>query len=97
MENKLDPELKAKWLAALRSDEYKQGKYCLNIEGEFCCLGVLCDIAKDEIGYEWVPGDVSLKNYFAPKGLYSVINESLGARFGICFFKFCSSRLWSHQ
>jgi hypothetical protein len=35
-------ELKAAWIAALRSGEYKQGKHCLvNQIGEFCCLGVL--------------------------------------------------------
>lgn len=78
MEKKLDPELKAKWLAALRSGEYKQGRYCLSTDNGFCCLGVLCDIVKDDVGYEWVPGNVSLKNYFAPKGLYSIIDEDLG-------------------
>jgi hypothetical protein len=41
---KLNPELKARWVAALRSSEYKQGRYLLrNDENEFCCLGVLCD------------------------------------------------------
>lgn len=34
-----------KWVAALRSGKYKQGKGTLRDSGNnFCCLGVLCDI-----------------------------------------------------
>ncbi len=40
---KLKPEFKAKWVAALRSGEYQQGKRALNPqEGHYCCLGVAC-------------------------------------------------------
>lgn len=47
---KLKPEVKAKWLAALRSGEYQQGVSQLRYEDpdkvqRFCCLGVLCDLA----------------------------------------------------
>lgn len=39
-------ELKGKWVAALRSGEYKQGKFSLcNDAGEHCCLGVLHRVA----------------------------------------------------
>lgn len=46
----MNPEVKTLWLTALRSGEYKQGKGYLekiNSEGvrEYCCLGVLCDLA----------------------------------------------------
>lgn len=35
-----------KWVAALRSGKYKQGKGVLRSEkGKYCCLGVLCDVA----------------------------------------------------
>lgn len=38
-------ELRNKWIAALRSGDYKQGVECLkDIRGCFCALGVLCDI-----------------------------------------------------
>ncbi len=41
----MDAELKTKWVTALRSGEYKQGKARLRTQGdEFCCLGVLCEI-----------------------------------------------------
>lgn len=34
-----------KWVKALRSGKYTQGKYSLRSFGNsFCCLGVLCDI-----------------------------------------------------
>lgn len=38
----MDKELKAKWVAALRSGQYKQGKgKLLANDGAMCCLGVL--------------------------------------------------------
>ena len=37
-----------KWLKALRSGKYKQGKGTLEDEGKFCCLGVLQKIANGE-------------------------------------------------
>lgn len=43
----MNQEIKAKWVAALRSGEYKQGKtYLQNRDNTFCCLGVLCDLAR---------------------------------------------------
>lgn len=54
MENtsqKLDPEFKAKWVAALRSGKYKQGQNYLMLDHStgplYCCLGVagnLCGV-----------------------------------------------------
>lgn len=42
---KLDPEVKAQWVAALRSGEYQQGKLCLrNKDNCYCCLGVLANL-----------------------------------------------------
>lgn len=39
-------DVKEAWLEALRSGEYEQGTGKLQSrEGEFCCLGVLCDLA----------------------------------------------------
>ena len=32
------------WIKALRSGEYKQARYVLRHEDNFCCLGVACDI-----------------------------------------------------
>lgn len=46
----MDPELKAEWVAALRSGNYRQGNHQLyRIDDQsFCCLGVLCEVAKLE-------------------------------------------------
>ena len=40
----MDAELKAKWVNALRSGDYRQAKGALKYAGGFCCLGVLCDL-----------------------------------------------------
>ncbi|MGA0595643.1 hypothetical protein [Enterovirga sp. CN4-39] len=48
-ERKLDPELKARWVAALRSGEFKQTTGTLKDSKGYCCLGVLCHVAKDEL------------------------------------------------
>lgn len=44
---------KRKWIKALRSGKYKQGTDYLKRGDEFCCLGVLCDLVKDELGADW--------------------------------------------
>lgn len=51
----MNPDIKAKWVAALRSGEYKQGYGALHcgsddpkVDGGFCCLGVLCEVAVKE-------------------------------------------------
>jgi len=43
--SRMDPKIKAQWVAALRSGEYKQGKGVLRKGNELCCLGVLCEVA----------------------------------------------------
>lgn len=44
MYKKLDPTFKAEWIAALRSDEFPQGRKYLNRNNEYCCLGVRCEL-----------------------------------------------------
>lgn len=44
-----------KWVAALRSGDYEQGRGSLHttrVDGtnEFCCLGVACDLYQQEVG-----------------------------------------------
>jgi hypothetical protein len=41
----MDPEIRARWTAALRSGEIPQVESVLNDGQGRCCLGVLCDIA----------------------------------------------------
>lgn len=55
----MKPEIKEKWLIALRSGEYKQTRNTLRIASSdakesgdysYCCLGVLCDLYIRETG-----------------------------------------------
>lgn len=39
-----------KWVAALRSGKYQQGRKALNHYDVFCCLGVACTIYQEEVG-----------------------------------------------
>jgi hypothetical protein len=41
----MNPEVKKRWVEALRSGEYEQGYGGLQVAGKYCCLGVLCDLA----------------------------------------------------
>ena len=34
-----------KWVEALRSGEYRQGRKLLRVGDRFCCLGVACDVS----------------------------------------------------
>lgn len=41
----MNPEIKQKWIEALRSGKYAQTtKVLKTFDNRFCCLGVLCDI-----------------------------------------------------
>jgi hypothetical protein len=63
----MNPEIRARWTAALRSGDYPQGEgHLRDGKDKFCCLGVLCDLAvKDGVaeaihtrpGCNWAYGD----------------------------------------
>lgn len=62
----MDAKLKAGWVKALRGGRYKQTSGCLRDEdnNEYCCLGVLCRVAKVKWkDGEFVYGDDSQFNY----------------------------------
>lgn len=66
----MNPEVKAKWLEALRSGEYKQARHTLrSCNGGFCCLGVLSDVYRKEVGgsWEWAYDDDTA---------YSIVNKN---------------------
>ena len=44
----MDQKIATKWVAALRSGEYEQGKGALREHDLYCCLGVLCSLAFKE-------------------------------------------------
>ena len=42
-------DVKAAWIEALNSDAYEQGAGCLrDYDNKYCCLGVLCEIYRQE-------------------------------------------------
>jgi hypothetical protein len=53
-------EVKDKWVEALRSGKYQQGKFALRrIDETYCCLGVLCHVAP---GVTWGPWPIHEKH-----------------------------------
>jgi len=78
----MDNDLKQKWVTALRSGDYRQGQGHLHADGEFCCLGVLCDVAN--VPWEWNE-DIAL--YVVPDednfGTDDVLPDHLQNRFGL--------------
>ena len=44
---------KRKWIKALRSGKYEQTPDYLRYQSRYCCLGVLCDLVKEELGTDW--------------------------------------------
>jgi hypothetical protein len=49
----MNPDVKIKWLEALRSGKYQQGRLRLKRGHSYCCLGVLCDLR----GNQWDVND----------------------------------------
>ncbi len=72
----LPKEFAEKWVAALRSGKYKQGKSRLRSpKGEYCCLGVACIVQKvpyrDLKDALWITGDDYYGFGFIPEGFPS--------------------------
>lgn len=84
---RLDPTIKADWIAALRSGKYTQARETLRINGGFCCLGVLCDVI-DPTGWKQHKNDRwkhVYKNHTSVHSLgesiLNLINPTLNYRF----------------
>jgi hypothetical protein len=53
MTTPMNPEIKARWLAALRSGLYPQTRVTLRDVDGYCCLGVLCNLHAHATGESW--------------------------------------------
>ncbi len=58
----MNNKIKNKWLKALRSGKYKQGRnYLCRVDDDgddsFCCLGVLCELHAEETKGVWREGN----------------------------------------
>ena len=54
------------WIDALRSGKYPQTIYQLERDGKFCCLGVVCELARKDGGPEWEDGLYRDSDYKLP-------------------------------
>lgn len=64
----MNPEIKKRWVEALRSGRYCQTKNWLRDSAGYCCLGVLTDLFLEEKGDDWTkptaPGSLMLYEDF---------------------------------
>lgn len=50
----MNADIKQRWVEALRSGQYKQGSGCLKVNDSYCCLGVLCELHRQDFpGKGW--------------------------------------------
>jgi hypothetical protein len=72
-------ELRDRWVAALRSGEYKQGRDQLRTPGgSFCCLGVLAEtVGARRDGYRYhFEGDTHSRSLDVPETLVGGLEQS---------------------
>lgn len=85
----MKPEIKALWVAALRSGEYRQGFKRLRHVDCYCCLGVLTDLYCKETGMAWdeailsrgIPNDVELSSQVQKWAGLEVVSPKAQGRF----------------
>ena len=53
----MNPDIKQKWIEALRSGKYEQGFSVLKKNNRYCCLGVLCELHSKITNREWIQGE----------------------------------------
>jgi len=75
----MNPEIKAEWVADLRSGEYKQATGALREGDGYCCLGVLVDIwaKKNDCDWEPDPAKFSCRYSIKPDGELLPIEDVL--------------------
>lgn len=79
----MDKKLKAKWVKALRSGEYKQAYSRLKRinarkQASYCCLGVLCEVAKIKSYSTSFIRNLSGDAFIVPEGMQhtlSIMND----------------------
>lgn len=78
----MNQEIKKLWVEALRSGRYQQTKKRLRDEDGFCCLGVLCEVYREQTGIgQWKDGkyfETSRTNDTDGHGLPEAVQEWAG-------------------
>lgn len=86
----MTPDLRARWVAALRSGEYRQarGRLCLTDDQgrpAYCCLGVLARVAgfadEDMAGWGHLPDEMVAKIAPFPQSPFINMNDREGLSF----------------
>lgn len=67
-------EKQKKWIEALRSGKYKQGRGFLKKDNCFCCLGVACEIFKEELNLEVTDDEYDCSNDYLPLKVVKFLN-----------------------
>lgn len=57
----MNVNFKKRWLDALRSGKYKQGREFLCVDNQYCCLGVLCDVIDNT---KWKKCEDGINEYY---------------------------------
>jgi hypothetical protein len=77
----MNQEIKRRWVEALRSGQYKQGRLHLHKEDSFCCLGVLTDLYCRDHGAQWSeawPGSLVMAFNGEDEGLHPMVLDWAG-------------------
>ena len=68
-------EPQKKWLAALRSGEFQQCQGQLSKDGGYCCLGVACEIFREELSLE--KHELTSRNGYSYNESYQYLPEKV--------------------
>jgi hypothetical protein len=82
----MDTKLKAEWIAALRSGKYKQGRLFLrDSEDNYCCLGVLCEIAGEVAIANAADNDTVYRRAgaYCYRGTFGTLSSTMLREFGM--------------
>ncbi len=81
----MNQQIKQLWMTALQSGKYEKGtRYLRNTLDEFCCLGILCDIFKEETGKgEWHKNGTLYEFKIGSESVYTMLPFSVSDWAGI--------------
>lgn len=80
-------EARKKWIEALRSGKYEQGKDRLRVGNRFCCLGVAVDLFDSK---KWYHSDLCYTGYIEALALPEIVRKAYGLTDHLGSFEFNS-------
>lgn len=73
----MNAEIKQRWVDALKSGKYEQGRLDLRKGDKWCCLGVLCDVVQAEIALPVTQNSEGTVYLFGERHRASVLPEEV--------------------